>query len=385
MKIPQQIEPSNKIDWVLYFLKLGAIGFGGPIALIGYMQEHLVEKKRWVTLQDYIQGIAFSELSPGPLATKLAMYLGWIRFGTLGATMIGIAFVLPSFLIIIPISILYIHFGDIESVRGVFYGVGAAIIAIILKSAFKIAKITIAKEKILWLIFVINGGMTLWNTSFTIYLFIASGLLMCMINSPSKLNNFHTHVLIPWPYLFLSGISGIPKLALFIKIALYFAWAGTFIFGSGLAIIPFLHSGVVEEYHWLTERQFLDAIAIAIATPGPATITVAFIGYLVGGFVGALLAAMGIFLPSYLFVVLLAPFYHRYASKPAVKNFIKGATSAAAGAIAGAALLLSKGSIVDLPTLAIFLVTLLIITTTQKIPDIFLIIIAGLTGFLIKF
>src|SRR5215204_5825006 len=147
------IVPCTLQEFLLYFLQLGTLGFGGPIALAGYMQRDLVERRRWISKQDYVEGLALAQLAPGPLAAQLAIYLGWVRAGTWGATLVGLAFVLPSFFMVLALSMLYIHFNGLSWMRGAFYGIGAAVIAIIARSAFKLVKMTLSKDYLLWTLF----------------------------------------------------------------------------------------------------------------------------------------------------------------------------------------------------------------------------------------
>ncbi|HEM6966040.1 TPA: chromate efflux transporter [Legionella pneumophila] len=257
-------------------------------------------------------------------------------------------------------------------------------IALIIRSAVKLAKMTNGKDVLLWVVFAINGIVTAWTASEILWVFVLSGIAIMLIKAPPMMSSKSSFsILAPAPWL-ISGIHGIASSSTLLKIVLYFAWAGTFVFGSGLAIVPFLHGGVVDQYHWLTERQFLDAVAVAMITPGPVVITVAFIGYLVGGLAGALLAAIGVFIPCYLFVVILAPHYRRLVGNLSIKAFVSGVTAAAAGAIAGAAFVLGKQAIIDFKTASIFLISFILLVTTKKIPEPLLIVAAGLVGFCIK-
>src|SRR5215472_15140690 len=140
---------------LLYFLRLGSVGFGGPIVLAGYMQRDLVDDRGWISREDYLEGLAFSQLSPGPLAAQLAIYLGWVAGGRIGATLAGIAFVLPSFLMVLVLAALYVHFGSLAWIQGAFYGIGAAVIAIIVRSAIKLVRTTVGKDWLLWIIFAV--------------------------------------------------------------------------------------------------------------------------------------------------------------------------------------------------------------------------------------
>jgi len=368
-----------------YFLWLGTFGFGGPIALAGYMQRDLVDKNHWVSKEDYIHGLALAQLCPGPLAAQLAMYLGWVRQGVLGASLVAAAFILPSFIMVLIISALYVHFGSLPWMTGAFYGIGAAVIALIIRSAVKLAKMTNDKDILLWIVFAINALVTAWTASEILWVFVLSGIAMMFIKAPPKIRAKSSFpIIFSAPNVLISGIHGAASTGTLFKILLYFAWAGTFVFGSGLAIVPFLHGGIVDQYHWLTERQFIDAVAVAMITPGPVVITVAFIGYLIGGFVGATLAAIGVFIPCYLFVVILAPYYRRLVANLSIKAFVSGVTAAAAGAIAGAAFVLGKQAIIDIKTICIFILCFILVLTVKKIPEPLLIIAAGVVGFFIK-
>jgi len=369
-------------DFFLYFLHLGTFGFGGPIALSGYMQRDLVEKKKWISKEDYVDGLALAQLAPGPLAAQLAMYLGWVRAGVWGATIVSIAFILPSFLMVLVISAFYLRFGGLDWMQGVFYGIGAAVIVIIVRSSYKLVKLTLGKDWVLWTIFLVNAIVTGWTESEIIWIFLLSGVAALLIKASPRFKP-KIEALVFCPPWALQGLHGTVSGAMLWKILLYFATAGTFVFGSGLAIVPFMHGGVVNQYQWLTERQFLDAIAVAMITPGPVVITVAFVGYLVAGPLGAVMASIGIFLPTYLFVVIPAPYYKRYARNLKIKAFVDGITASATGAIAGAAFVLGKRAIIDVPTVLIALVTFGILFKTKKIPEPIVILLAGLVGLML--
>jgi len=368
-----------------YFLRLGTFGFGGPIALAGSMQRDLVERRRWVTEQDYVQGLALAQLSPGPLAAQLAMYLGWVRAGTLGASVIAAAFILPSFITVLVLAGFYVRYGGLAWMQGAFYGIGAAVIAVILRSAFKLVRKTVAKDWLLWTILGVNGLVTAWTEWEIVWVFALSGILALMIKAPPRWGPRTAVLALAGPSSWLlQGVGGVAPWPTLVRVATYFGEAGVFVFGSGLAIVPFLRGGVVDQFHWLNDRQFLDAVAVAMITPGPVVITVAFIGYLVGGLGGALAAALGVFLPCYLFVVLLAPHYRRVADNRSVKAFVNGVTAAACGAISGAAFVLGRRAIVDLPTAAIFTVALVLLSVVRKLPEPVLILAAGAAGLVLK-
>jgi chromate transporter len=376
---------------VLYFLRLGAVGFGGPIALAGYMQRDLVEERRWISEQDYKEGLALAQLAPGPLAAQLAIYLGWVRGRVLGATLVGFAFVLPSFLMVLALSALYLRFEGLTWMQGLFYGVGAAVIAIIARSAVKLVRMTLAKDWLLWTLFGVSAAVTAWTESEIVWVFVASGVIAMLVKAPPPLLTRKSSTgkgsaalgLLPGgmlPWWMLSGLHGAAAISTLWTIAWYFTEAGAFVFGSGLAIVPFLHGGVVERFHWLSNRQFLDAVAVAMITPGPVVITVAFIGYLVAGPLGASVAALGTFLPCYLFTVIPAPHFRRLSKNQSIKAFVDGVTAAATGAIAGAALVLGRRAIFDLPTAVLCAATLLVIFKVKKVPEPLVILAAGVVG-----
>src|SRR2546426_3646865 len=316
--------PSSLREYLLYFLRLGAFGFGGPIALASHMQKDLVEQRQWVSSQDYIEGLAFSQLSPGPLAAQLAMYLGWVRGGSFGATLTGTVFILPSFLMVLVLAALYVHFGRLSWIQGIFYGIGAAVIAIIVQSAYKLIRATVGKDLLLWLLFSALAFTTAWTESEIVWLFVLCGIIAIFVKAPPRFHPDSAKMasFIGSSWLF-TGVHGLATAGTIWTLFEFFAKAGAFVFGSGLAIVPFLYGGVVGQFHWLTERQFLDAVAVAMITPGPVVIAASFIGYLVAGPVGATLAALAVFAPPYLIVIIGAPYYRRFAQNRQVKAFVQ--------------------------------------------------------------
>jgi chromate transporter len=368
-----------------YFLYLGTFGFGGPIALVGYMQRDLVERRGWVSPEDYRVGLALAQLAPGPLAAQLAIYLGYVRGGFWGATAVGLAFVVPSFLMVVALGALYVRYGGLWWMQALFYGIGASVIGIIVRSAYKLTRSTIKMDRLLWAIFVVMALTTAWTEQEIVWLFLLCGLVAVAVHAPPAwarrwVPGKGTSFLAASPILHLTeGLLGPVSRETLTHILWFFAKAGAFVFGSGLAIVPFLYGGVVQEYGWLTDRQFVDAVAVAMITPGPIVITVGFIGYLVAGLTGATLAAVGVFLPVYLFVVIPSPWFKRHMHQPQIRTLVAGVTAAATGAIAGAAFVLGRRAIVDLPTALIALVTLGIVWR-WKVPEPFLIAGAGLIG-----
>ncbi len=372
-------QPSYSL-WQLtgYFLKLGALGFGGPVALAGYMHRDLVGRRGWVSDADYKEGLALAQLAPGPLAAQLAIYLGYVHYRILGATLAGLAFVAPSFLMVVARGWAYVQFGGIPWMQAVFYGVGAAVIGIIAMSAKKLTEKSIGKDKLLWAIYLLLALFTVVTESEVAWLFIAAGGLVWLLRAPPKWLSkpgVNAVALVPLP---LAG--GHVDVSVLTQLAIFFAKAGTFVFGSGLAIVPFLYGGVVTEHHWLTERQFVDAVAVAMITPGPVVITVGFIGYLVAGLPGASVAALATFLPCYLFTIIPAPYFTRFGKVPGVIAFVDGITAAAIGAITGSVIVIAKRSIIDIPTAVLALATAALLWKFRKLPEPVIVAGAALIG-----
>lgn len=364
-------------ELVRYFLRLGSLGFGGPIALAGHMQRDLVPRG-WITDEEYLQGLAFSQMMPGPLAAQLAMWIGYIRHGVLGASLVGIVFVLPTFLIVLVVSFLYVAYNGLPVVQALFYGIGPAVIAIVAISAVRLARKTVGTERAMWLIFGVMTLITVFAHAEIASLFVVAGVIGMLMYSPPKTWKKSAK---PLPMvLTLPTLAGATAtLPVLLALGTFFVIAGAFTFGSGLAIVPFLHQGVVLDHHWLNERQFLDAVAVGIITPGPVVITAAFVGYLVAGFWGSVISALGVFLPVYLFVLFIGRYIIRYRDHPALKGFVKGATAAASGAIAGAVFILGQGSIRDIPTAIIGLAALFILVRS-KVPEPLLVAAAAIAG-----
>ncbi len=374
-----------------YFLKLGTIGFGGPVALVGFMHRDLVEFRRWITEDTYKLSLALAQIMPGPLAAQTAIAIGYFEGGILGATLVGLAFVLPSFLMVVAISLLYVAYGGLWWMQALFYAIGATVIAIIAIAAYKLARSTNKRDPLLWSIFVLLTVVTAWAQTELAEFFIIAGMMVLLFHAwPGWKRGLLmalggvTLGLIVWLMEAWLGQAGTAddSTNVLAQILLFFTKAGAFVFGSGLAIIPFLQQGVVQQFGWLDEHQFLDAVAVAMITPGPVVITVAFIGFLVAGFAGAVMASIGIFLPVYLFTIVPAPWFKRHRNNPQLKAFVDGATAAATGAITGAVIVLGARAITDLPTAVIGLVSLAVLWRF-KIPEPIIVTISGLVGLIL--
>ncbi|RZL00265.1 MAG: chromate transporter [Rubrivivax sp.] len=367
---------------VLYMLKLGTIGFGGPVALVGYMHRDLVEQRQWISESDYKEGIALAQLAPGPMAAQTAIYLGYVHHGILGATLVGLAFVIPSFFMVVALGWAYTRFGGLSWMQAVFYGVGAAVIGIIAISAHKLTTKSIGQDRLLWAIFLVLAAVTVYTESEIAWLIIAGGVVVWLWRAPPKRwgrrNGLSAIAPVGLPEA--SGWLATQDWTVLTQIAVFFAKAGAFVFGSGLAIVPFLYGGVVTEYHWLNEKQFVDAVAVAMITPGPVVITVGFIGYLVAGFPGACVAALATFLPCYLFTVIPAPYFKKYGKLPGIVAFVDGVTAAAIGAIAGSVIVIAKRSIIDVPTAVMALATIALLWKFKKLQEPVIVAGAALIG-----
>lgn len=366
---------------VRYFLYLGTAGFGGPVALVEYMHRDLVERRAWISEDEYREGLALANLSPGPLAAQLAIYLGFVHYRFLGATVVSAAFISPSFLMVITVGWAYLRFGGLPWMHAVFYGVGAAIIGIIAWSAYRLTKKTIARDPLLWVIFTTMAIITAITETERIELFPIAGLAVWAARSPRFRRRTGTAMpfLIPFPVLWQTGGGSSTGLS---DIFWFFFKAGAFVFGSGLAIVPFLYGGVVKDFGWLDAQQFLDAVAMI--TPGPVVITTGFIGYLVADLPGAAVAAVATFLPPYLLTVFPAPYFRKYGSRPALAAIVDGVTAAAIGAITGAVIVLGRRAIIDLPTALLAVTALLVLwKSPRRIPEPVIVATAAIAGLLL--
>jgi chromate transporter len=372
-----------------YFLKLGALGFGGPVALVGYMHRDLVDGRRWISEADYREGMALAQLAPGPLAAQLAIYLGYVHYRVVGATLAGVAFVVPSFVMVVALGWAYQHYGGLSWVQAVFYGVGACVIGIIAHSAYQLTTRAIGRDRVLWPIWLVLAACTVATETEYVALFLAAGIVVWLVKTPPTAGRGHPAAAWLLPLGTWFGLELDKTAQLRLDIGLFFAKAGAFVFGSGLAIVPFLYGGVVHDHHWLDERQFLDAVAVAMITPGPVVISVGFIGYLVDGLTGATLAATATFLPCYLFTILPAPYFKRYGSRPGIAAFVEGVTAAAIGAISGAVVVLARRTLFDaaarpeVPKLLIVAATLALLASGRKIPEPLLVLAAAVVGLVI--
>ena len=359
-------------ELIRYYLRLGLLGFGGPVALVGQMERELVGEKKWVTKEEMREGIAVCQSLPGPLAIQVGIWISYIRGGFWGAWAGGWAFILPNFIIVATLGALYVHFGGLPWVTAIFYGVSPAVIALILHSCYRLTKLGM-KDWLEWALAAVAFAITVAVRAEVALVFIACGVVGLLyygsLFRARKTASTTTSLMLGVP-LVVSGASPETLGAMLGKLLTFFLKAGSLTFGSGLVIVPFLEKGLVQQTGWLSEREFLVAVAMGMISPGPVVITATFVGYLVAarlagslvdGFWGSLVSTIGIFLPSFLLVLIAAPILVRYRTNPNVQGFIKGAYAAAIGTILGACVLLGRIAIGDWLTALVTLVSLVVL------------------------
>ncbi len=352
-----EVPRGNMGELVRYFLRLGFLGFGGPVALVGQMERELVNDRKWLTKEQMREAIAICQSLPGPLAIQVGIYIAWLRGGFWGAWAGGWAFILPNFLIVAALGALYVHLGDLQPVTAVFYGVSPAVIALILHSCYRLAKLGM-EDWLQWAIAAVCLVITVILQAEVAILFIGAGIVgILYYGSLFKGTTASLPAILAVPAA-TAPIAPVATGSTLGKLLLFFLKAGSLTFGSGLVIVPFLEQGLVQQYGWLDQRQFLIAVAVGMISPGPVVITATFVGYLVAGFWGSLVSTVGIFLPSFLFVLIVAPLLARHRGNANVQGFVKGAYAAAIGTILGACILLGKIAIGDWLTAAIGIVSL---------------------------
>ena len=336
---------------VAYFLRLGTFGFGGPVALCGLMEKELVGEKGWLTKEEMRNAIAVSQALPGPLAIQVGIFIAYLRGGFWGAWAGGWAFILPNFIIVAALGALYVHFGGLSWMTAIFYGVSPAVIALIVHSCYRLAKLGM-EDWPQWIIAIVCFGMTIWLQAEVAALFVGAGLLGALYYGSIFRNAKEPSGLLALAPIAV-GTSKAPIVTVLGQLSAFFLKAGSLTFGSGLVIVPFLEKGLVQQTHWLDGREFLVAVAVGMLSPGPVVITATFVGYLVAGFWGSLISTISIFLPSFILILVVAPILVRHRGNANVQGFVKGAYAAAIGTILGACVLLGKIAIGDWLTVLI--------------------------------
>jgi chromate transporter len=345
-------------ELVRYFLRLGLLGFGGPVALVGQMERELVNERGWLTKEQMREAVAICQSLPGPLAIQVGIYISYLRAGFWGAWAGGWAFILPNFVIVAALGALYVYLGDLKPVTAIFYGVSPAVIALILHSCWRLAKLGM-EDWLQWAVAAVCFVVTIALQAEVALLFIGAGVVgILYYGTPIGSLRRSTTLAITAPLGATAPLAPAASGSTLVKLLLFFLKAGSLTFGSGLVIVPFLEQGLVREYAWLDQRQFLIAVAIGMISPGPVVITATFVGYLVAGFLGSLVSTIGIFLPSFILVLVAAPILARHRGNPNVQGFVKGAYAAAIGTILGACVLLGRIAIGDWLTALVGLASL---------------------------
>ncbi|MEA2163111.1 MAG: chromate transporter [Thermoanaerobaculia bacterium] len=401
--------PPSLRQLLLYFLRLGALGFGGPAALANAMRRDLVESRHWISPDEYESGLALAAACPGPLAYQLGVYCGYVRFGIGGGLAVAVAFGLAPFVLVTIAAALYVRFSGSWEVRALFYGIAPAVVALIANACINLGARTLRREHMAWIFAAVACAVTVMLQRELAPMFIVAGIIgafafapgpenlaerrsdspvrqnappvglespTCVCESPRDQEaprNDMRMLLVP-----ATVLTGAPA-----KLFLFFFKTGLLVFGSGLVIVPFLKTQVVDQYHWLTMRQFLDSVAIGMISPGPVVITATFVGYLMSGFSGALAATLGIFMPSVLFTVIATPILLRHRANRRLAGFIRGVGTTVVGVLFGTTALIARDALSDLLTIAIALIAFAIVVFWKRLPEPFVILAAGITGIIV--
>jgi chromate transporter len=383
-RIPQAMPRGvllGSLAW--YFLRLGLTGFGGPVALANYIRRDFIDRHHWISEDEYNEGLAIATACPGPLAYQLGVYCGYITHGTAGALLVAASFAVAPFLIVVAVAALYTEFGSTAVLRGIFYGVGPVVIAIIARSCWDLGRKTLRQEWIAYVVAAAACTITVIVQQELVALFLAAGALGIVLfyrpnlprDFPSRPNARQTNLL-PVVTTLASAYQSVALP----KIFWFFFKTGLLVFGSGLVIVPFLKAYVVDQYHWLSNQAFLDAVAVGIVSPGPVVITATFVGYLNHGLSGAVAATVGIFTPSVIFVILGTPILRRYRQNARVQGFIRGITVAVVGVLLGTSYLVARSTIHDVLGLIVLALAFIALWSKWKIPEPLLVGAGAMTG-----
>jgi chromate transporter len=366
-----------------YFLRLGAAGFGGPVALANAMRRDLVERRGWVSPEEYEDGLALAAACPGPLAYQLGVYCGYIRYGARGGVAVALAFGLPPFLLVTATAFLYVRFASDWHLRALFYGIAPAVVALIVKACWNLGKRTLRRDRLAWLFAVVACAITVIVQKELALMFIVAGALGAIFFARGST----TSRVAPKPQepsrsgmFALAGLPAVWSAGPTARLFLFFFKTGLLVFGSGLVIVPFLKTQLVDQYHWLTNRQFLDSVAIGMISPGPVVITATFVGYLLGGLTGAAAATAGIFAGPVLLTILATPILLRYHDRPRLAGFIRGVGVTVVGVLVGTSYLVARAAIGDWLTAAIATGSLLLVMFVRRLPEPAVIALAGTIG-----
>jgi chromate transporter len=381
---------------ILYFLRLGALGFGGPVGLAHAMRRDLVEDRAWVTEAEYDRGLAIAAACPGPLAYQLGVYCGFLRRGVAGAVAVAAAFALPPFALVLAAAALYVRFASSWPLRALFYGVGPIVVALIVKACWRLGARTLGRDAAAWALFLAALAITAVSEREFVAIFPAAGIagLFLFGRGADRKGGFARSAETPpaasrgaprrsaffGPLAAAAGTGGAAAAPGATSLFVFFFKTGCLVFGSGLVIVPFLKAYVVDQYHWLGGREFLDAVAIGMISPGPVVISATFVGFLVAGFPGAVAATAGIFLPAVLFTVVATPILLRHADHPRVRGALRGITVAVVGVLAGTTTLVARTAVGDAFTAVLAAAALAALLLWKRLPEPVLVAAGALAG-----
>ena len=367
-----------------YFLRLGALGFGGPVALASAMRRDLVDERGWLAEEEYDSGLAIAAACPGPLAYQLGVYAGFLRHGLLGALAAAVAFGLAPFLLVTAVAVLYTRLGDAWALRAVFYGVGPVVVALIVKGGWTLGRRTLRRDTAAWIVAAIAALVTAVLEKELTVLFLAAGVVGIVLfappapsapgRPPAKTPRGRSGAILPL------GLAAAAPPGTAGQLFVFFFKTGCLVFGSGLVIVPFLKTYVVDQFHWMGDREFLDAVAIGMISPGPVVITATFVGYRVAGLAGAAAATLGIFSPAVLFTVTATPLLLRHGSNRRLQGFVRGVTVSVVGVLAGTTVLVARAAVGDALTAAIAVASLGVLAAPWKVPEPLVVLAGALIG-----
>jgi len=349
-------------DLAALFLKLGATAFGGPAAHIAMMEDEVVHRRGWMTHQEFLDLVGATNLIPGPNSTELAIHIGWRRARWRGLIIAGVCFIIPAVCIVLLLAWAYVRYGSLPEVDAALYGIKPVILAIIAQALWRLGR-TALKTIPLALVGVATTALMLAGVNELLLLGLAGLLMLSLHALRSRHDSGRVRVCAlpwlvggsPWFATAAAGAAGMPAAFSLWKLGLFFVKVGSVLYGSGYVLLAFLRADLVERWGWLTESQLLDAIIAGQVTPGPVFTTATFVGYLLGGFPGAMVATGGIFLPAFVFVALSSPFIPRLRRSKLAGAFLDGLNVASLGLMLAVSLQLSRAAVVDWPTAALAL------------------------------
>lgn len=363
------------------FLKLGLIGFGGPAAHIALMRQEAVQRRHWVSEQQFLDLVGAANLVPGPSSTEVAIFLGYIRAGWQGLALAGAFFILPAMLIVLAFAWAYARFGTTPGVAALLYGIKPVIVAVIFQALWGLGKSAV---KTAWLAGVVLAVFALYFVGVSpVVLLFGGALLVLAIQNAARLREMRRSMrlwLLPGQLLPLAAAASAGSIPFsLVTLFLTFLKIGAVVFGSGYVLLAFLRADFVVRLGWLTDRQLLDAVAVGQFTPGPVFTTATFIGYLVGSWAGALLATLAIFLPAFVFVPVVYPLVPRLRASPWARGFLDGANASALGLMAAVTWQLGQAALVDPLTVALALLSGVLLIR-GRVNSVWLIVAGALIG-----